>query len=406
MKRWNTYWIIAILVTLAIGTILSPLLRPAEAAAPTFAFGLRMELTTTGNTKALLNAAQVMRTDWIAQEVKWKDIEPRSGQYDWQKLDALLLAARPYGFRILLSVSGTPDWARPAGANLSFDGPPADYANFAGFMAVTAKRYAGVINAYEIWPEANLRIKWWTEKGVSPEDYAELLRQTSAAIHAADATSLVISGGLAPTGANDNVNVIDDLSYYQRLYTVGVINYVDALGARIDGYNNPPADTPTTRTTSTTTHKGHTSFYFRHYEDIRAIMVANGDTHKSLWITSAGWASAAQPAQGMEYAADVSEEQQANYLVEALAQVQSQSYVAVIIINNFNYSVTPGVPPELAPYSFLRADWSARPAFITLAQVRQGDAFTRQSPTSQPIPKYVLPNWRPRLRYTFQTGQP
>ena len=177
MKPRNTYWIIAMPVTLMIGAIFSPLLRPAQAAAPLFTFGLRLELTTSGNTKALLNAAQVLRADWIAQEIKWKDIEPRSGQYDWKKLDALLLAARPYGFQILLSVSGTPDWARPAGANLTFDGPPADYADFADFMAVTAKRYAGVIGAYEIWPEANLRTKWWTEKGVSPEDYAELLRQ-------------------------------------------------------------------------------------------------------------------------------------------------------------------------------------------------------------------------------------
>jgi hypothetical protein len=369
-------------------------------------FGMRMELTTSGNSEALLNAAQIMKTDWVAQDIKWKDVEPEPGQYQWAELDQLLLDARPYGFHILFSVSGAPDWARPPAADLTFDGPPADYAHFARFMSSLAGRYAGVAGAYEIWPEANLASRWSTPEGLSPERYTDLLRQAAEAVRAADPSAIVVSGGLAPTGANDGINAIDDLVYYQRMYTAGAANYFDALGVRVDGFNNAPGDAPGYSSVPSTTYKGHTSFYFRHYEDVHNVMIANGDTVTPMWITSAGWASTDQPLAGMEYAADINEDQQAEYLVEALAQAQSQPYLGVIIINNFNFATTPDAPAYLGHYSLLRADWSARPAFVTLAQIRQGDVFAQSASPTAPATTHVLPNWRPRLRYTFQAGQP
>jgi len=369
-------------------------------------FGMRMELITTGNTEALLNAAQIMKTDWVAQDVKWKDVEPQPGQYRWAELDQLLLDARPYGFHILFSVSGAPDWARPPAADLTLDGPPVDYAHFTRFISALAGRYAGVVGAYEIWPESNLSSRWSTPDGLSPERYTELLRQAAEAVRAADPAALVVSGGLAPTGANDGVNAIDDLVYYQRMYTAGAANYFDALGVRVDGFNNAPGDTPAYSTVLSATHKGHTSFYFRHYEDVRNVMVANGGADADMWITSAGWASSEGPIAGLEYAADINEQQQAEFLVEALVQAQSQPYLSVIIVNNFNLATAPDVPSYFGPYSLLRADWSARPAFITLAQIRQGDVFAQSVTPTAPATSHVLPNWQPRLRYTFQAGQP
>jgi hypothetical protein len=386
----------------------APLTRTAQAANPMApGFGLRIDLTSGDNTRALLNAAQVMRTEWIAQDIRWKEIEPQPGQYQWADLDNLVLSTRPYGFRVLFSVAGAPDWSRPAESDLRFDGPPSDAALYAGFLSTLAARYAGVVAAYEIWPEANLRTRWWTAEGVSPERYTDFLRQASRAVHAADPMAIVVSGGLAPTGSNDGFSVIDDLAFYQRMYAAGVSSAVDALGVRVNGHNNPPADVPGSSTVSTITFKDHTSFYFRHYEAVRQIMEANGDQDKFIWITSAGWASTTKPLAGMEYASDVSEDQQADYLVEALVQAQSQTYLATIIVNNLNLGTVPGGSADLAAYSILRPDWTARPAFVTIAQIRQGNAFAKQITTTlEPAPRHILPNWRPRLRYTFQSGQP
>jgi len=358
-------------------------------------FGLRVNLIGEGDPTPLLNAAQIMRSDWIAQTIRWKDIEPQPGQFTWEQVDASVKAARLYGFRILFSVAGAPDWSRSPDSNLAFDGPPADYATFAAFLTTLATRYVGFVQAYEIWPEANLNSRWASPNGVSPVQYTELLRQSYLAVKAADPAAIVVSGGLAPTGAHDGFNVIDDLAYYQGLYNAGAANYFDALGVRVDGYNNPPNDSPAVSTVTTTSYKGHTSFYFRHYEDVRVIMVANGNADKTLWITSAGWASSPTTIPGMEFAADVSEQQQADYLAMALAQVQAQPYVGVVLINNFNFA-TAG-DPYLGLYSLIRTDWSARPAFITLAQLRQ-DSLS--APPSQPqlASTHILPNWTPRHR--------
>lgn len=398
--------VIATILSLVLGAVAVPFAwAKVQNDQVTVGFGMRMDLLTAGNTKALLNAAQVMRADWVAQNIKWKDIEGEEGHYNWAQLDTLLLTMRPYGIRLLVTISGTPDWARAQGSDLNFDGPPADTATFTRFLTAMVTRYEGVIAAYEIWPEANIRSKWWTSDGVSPEAYVNFVQQSAQAIHAADPMSLVLSGGLAPTGANDNFNVIDDLTFYQRMYAAGLKNAVDGLGVRVDGYNNPPADTPNNSTVTTTSYKGDTSFYFRHYEDVRAIMVAAGAQDQSIWLTALGWASATQPVAGQEYAADVSEQQQADYLVQALMQVQSQPYIAAAIVNNFNLSTIAGTPPELMPYSLIRTDWSARPAFVALAKFRQGDVFSAPVAAGNTTPApHVINNWHPRIRYSFQSS--
>ncbi|MBI5829580.1 MAG: beta-galactosidase [Chloroflexi bacterium] len=362
------------------------------------AFGLRMSLLGASDIAPLLNAAQVMHTDWVSQTVTWKQLEPAQGEYHWGELDATIMAVQPTGMRVLLGVAGAPDWARPAGSDTTLDGPPADYAAFAEFMGALAARYAGRVGAYEVWPEANLRMNWAAPDGLSPEGYVELLRQASLAIRAADPAALIISGGLAPTGANDGVNAIDDVVYYQRMYSAGVAQYIDALGVRVDGYNNPALDSPESASVATTTYKGHSSFYFRHYEQVRKVMVANGDAGHSLWITSAGWASTPTVVPGMEYAADVTEEQPAVYLVGALAQAQAQTYVGAVFLYNFNFSTGPGATATAAAYSFIRPDWSARPAFLMLAKLRQ-NALVIDGPTEvAPLTDvHVLPNWSPRL---------
>jgi len=388
---------LSLTLSLLTGAVISLSASPIQAAHESPSFGLRVNLLGGGDITPLLNAAQIMRSDWIAQSVLWKDIEPAPGVYHWEKLDAMLETARPYGFRILFSLAGAPDWARPAGSDLTHDGPPADYATFANFASKLATRYTGMVAAYEIWPEANLISRWSALEGVSAANYTELLRQTSASIRMADPMAIIIAGSLAPTGAYDGFNVIDDLTFYQAMYNAGAASYFNALGTRVDGYNNPPADSPGSSSVTTTTYKGHTSFYFRHYENVREVMVANGDTDKMLWITSAGWASTPTPIAGMEFASDVSEQQQAEYMVGALAQVQSQSYVAVVLVNNFNFSTSTSDPAQ-ATYSLIRADWSARPAFITLAQVRQDAASaTLPTPGRQSV-VHTLPNWSPRQR--------
>src|SRR3990172_9581222 len=99
----------------------------------------------------------------------------------------LINDAHNRGFKVLLSVLGSPgDIA--GGANYG------DFARFVGDLA----RFGA--DGIEVWNEMNLDREWPMGE-IDPARYTELLRQSYAAIKAANPGTLVISGAPAPTGA-------------------------------------------------------------------------------------------------------------------------------------------------------------------------------------------------------------
>ncbi|MBI3762923.1 MAG: hypothetical protein HY260_13825 [Chloroflexi bacterium] len=335
----------------------------------------------------ILNGVTAMRFEWIAQTIYWRDVEPSQGQYAWDKLDAVVapLSSGNYSLRLLAVVRGTPDWARPAGADLTRDGPPTDNAALGEFLHALAGRYTGQVAAYEIYPEANDARHWASPQGISPQAYAALLQTASTSIRSADPLAIVVSGGLEPTDVDDGLNAMDPSRFLGAMYAAGAGQWLDAVGVHLDGRNNPPSDTPQMTTTPKPGFKGLWAYYFRNYEALHAVMAANGDYRHPMWLTGVGWASAAPPPDGMPYAADNTEDEQAGYLVGAAYQVRTQPYVQVMIVENFNLSVLEGAGPREAAYSLIRPDWSARPAFLALAKMRQADVLPASAESGAPM---------------------
>src|SRR5258708_25815311 len=150
------------------------------------------------------------------------------------------------------------------------------------------QRCAGSIAGYEVWNEPNLA-REWGGKTPSPAEYVALLKACYTAIKAADPQAIVISAGLAPTNTPDtSVAMLDD-QYYQGLYAAGGAAYFDMLGVHAPGYGNPPQ-----RSSSDCQND---AFWqgrvrgFRHVEDIRALMVAAGDSDKQNPGTERGRAT-------------------------------------------------------------------------------------------------------------------
>lgn len=376
----------------------APTLPPTAAVAPTapvlnlISYGTHVELIGI-DSAPILNGVTAMRFDWVAQTIDWRDLEPRPGQFAWDGLDAALavIGSGNYSLRLLIVVRGTPDWARPPGANLAFDGPPADNAALSNFMRTFASRYAGRIAAYEIYPEANDARHWASPQGLSAQAYTDLLKTAATAIRSADPLAIVVSGGLQPTDLNDGVNGIDASQFLGAMYAAGAARSFDALGVHLDGRNNPPTDTPDTTSVTKPGYKGLWAYYFRHYELLRAVMAASGDNHHPMWLTAVGWASQSPPPDGLAFAADNTEDEQASYLVAAAYQVRMRPYVQVMIVDNFNLSVVTGPGSPDAAYSLIRPDWSARPAFLALAKMRQSDLMPSNALSPQALAA------RPRL---------
>jgi hypothetical protein len=228
---------------------------------------------------------------WIRQQFPWEDIEIHAkGDFSdrrnldvhgeisaWDKYDHIVALAGQYGVRIMARLGGPmPVWSLPAGTTNRFT-PPADVQDFVDYAVAVATRYRGRIQHYQIWNEPNLYPEWG-EQTVSAEAYTDLLCRTYRALKAIDPQIVVISGAIGPTIDLSGRNAYDVL-YLQRMYQAGAGACFDVLSAQGYGLWSGPTDRRLRPMT----------INFQRHLYLRDVMVANGDAHKPIWISEAGW---------------------------------------------------------------------------------------------------------------------
>ena len=338
-----------------------------------FGFGIQAHWIHNDHTQ-IVNNIKAIGFNWTKQQIEWKAVEAGGkGQYDWGETDRLVNSANANGVNVLLSVVKAPVWARPGGADLSVEGPPANPQDFADFMGAMAARYKGRVQAYEVWNEQNLHYEWGNQP-INAGQYVELLKRCYQAIKAQDPNAIVVSGAPTPTGVNNGTTAIDDVIYLEQMYQAGLKNYCDAVGAHPSGYNNPPDANFGYNDPLEPAFKNHPSFFFRDtMERYRNVMVVYGDSGKKIWPTEFGWASvqnlAPAPVPGYEYAANVTEAEQAQYVVRAYEMARNWGWVGAMFLWNLNFAPVSGPQDEKAAFGIVRGDWSQRPIYGALASM-------------------------------------
>ena len=320
---------------------------------------------------------------WFKQQVRWEDVEPEKGQFNWAELDLTLPLAADYGLKVMLSVVTAPSWAREQGVNLDQHGPPASSQDYANFVTAMLERYPGMIHAIEVWNEQNLDREWTSTGGLSAANYVELLRTTSQAVKNMDPGIIIISGALSPTGGwtepDGRVTAIDDFVYLDQLIAAGMLNYADCVGAHHNGYNigpsvpwnNVPAD-PAASFRGPFDNPHHSwSFYSTIQTYANKIELAGSD--QPLCITEFGWASTEDLdgfPRGFEFANDNTLQEQADWTVEALNNMEEWGTVWLAFIWNFNYGPQAGwdTSNDNVPYSMIGKDWNFRPIYDAVGQ--------------------------------------
>jgi hypothetical protein len=318
-------------------------------------------------------AAQVVELGmhWTKLRVSWRDMEATEGSIDFTRLDEIVGALAANNLYILLTVSGAPDWSR---SNPVESGPPDNFDDYAAFTGAVATRYTGRVQAYEIWHEPNLRREWNSPLyPVSAEHYAELLRRSYVAIKAADTNAVVISAGLAPTGFNDGINAIDDRIFLDQLYSLGLTEISDAIGAHPFGFANPPDTLCCQASPGVLTHYEHPSFYFSNtLQDYRNIMLANDDPTGSIWVTEFGWGTSedmSAPPAGSSFIGDNTRGEQAQYITHAFELGAASGYVRVMIVYNLNSCMAQPANTDACYYSLLDPTGQPRAAFSALGMM-------------------------------------
>ena len=274
---------------------------------------------------------------WVRITASWHRIQSsKNGRYDWQDIDDAVALAKKYNLKVLMQISGAPEWATGADKLSAAEknalnarkiwvasfAPLQQYDNdFSNFVTALVKRYAsqGVID-YEFWNEPG-NPEFWHDTiqnpRPNPEHYTDLLKIAYTAAHDAHNDVNVMAGGMTVGNSNSSTGYVGPMEFLERMYRAGAKGYFDGLSHhpygiyartfRDNGWANMIGDVVAPG-------RGEKTLY--------QIMSEHGDGNKKIWITEVG-IDAAYPG--------VEETKQANVISKILDQYQKSNIYGPLI---------------------------------------------------------------------------
>ncbi|MCU1427868.1 MAG: hypothetical protein JWL83_1868 [Actinomycetia bacterium] len=288
---------------------------------------------------------QVRRTGatWVRVPLNWATLQMHGrGTYNWAPADRVIGSARAHHLFVLPVVSYTPSWARPAGTPST--NPPTDPADYASFLAHAAKRYGPLgVHRWELWNEPNLQTMWTPFPNAAK--YTALLQAGFFGVKSADASAMVITGGLSPAWNAPDHTQIAPYSFLYGMYRSGAHNFFDQVGLHPSTY--PYRSTYVASWSA-----------FAQAPQLHALMSSYGDGAKRVCATEIGFPTGTDPR-------SVTESVQGPYLVEGIRAWQRRSYAAPIFV----YSIVdegPNIADHYQNFGLVRWSGVNKPAFTVL----------------------------------------
>ncbi|MCY3799030.1 MAG: LysM peptidoglycan-binding domain-containing protein [Chloroflexi bacterium] len=365
-------------------------------ARPEFGFGIQI-FVEKGRADELAVTANSLGVDWVKIDVAWADIETAPAVYSFSALDAMIAAMDLAGLKIMLTVYDAPAWSRSSyieDLNSQFKdytGPPEVYDDFVPFLANLVTRYAGLVDAYEIWKSPNL-VKFWTvpeytrprertddgDYGIPDKIrmgagyYVPLLELAYSTIKSHDEKAIVVAAGLAPAGYGDNYNAIDTVTFLNNMLDAGAADFSDAIGAIFSASAVPPTLQCCDKPPGVDTHYESFLQYFGDILSFYDETLKEHDAELPVMVTQLGWgttdgANLAVPSTGFEWLTYTSEDEQAVYITQAYGIAQNLDFVDSVFLYNLNGCAVGD--EEACFFSLEDADGQLRPAFEAFRSV-------------------------------------
>ena len=314
----------------------------------------------------------------VRAHMSWRQFETHGkgqlNQGSLRQLDYAVDRARAAGLDVLVTlVPPVPYWASgdPAkrtdatGERWNVYYKPSRTSDWADFVRIAVERYAAKgVHAYELWNEPNLQRFW--PSGVDARDFAPLLEAGAAAVRSADGQAKVVLGGLSK----------NDYRYLEALYAAGAGDAFDVVAVHpYTGSNHPDLCWNV---------NGRRSIdALCALEEVRAVMVANGDAAKPVWATEFGYSTSTA-------LWSVDEARQATYTVAALNAMSRYPWLERAYVYAFrNATYLHNDPADWeANLGLVRTDFTPKPALAALRVWAGGGAVTGPV-TAPPVPVTV-----------------
>lgn len=160
-----------------------------------------------------------MRTD-----LDWAQVEPKEGEWNFSKWDAVLDEISAQNMEILPILPGSvPERAAPAYKNLD---------KFETYLRKCVERYKDRIKAWEIYNEPNLKSFWGDNP--NPAEYAKLLERAYKAIKSIDPELKVLYAGVSGV----------PIDYIEKTFEAGASKYFDIMNIHPYQHSNPEEKLP------------------------------------------------------------------------------------------------------------------------------------------------------------------
>ncbi len=249
-----------------------------------------------------------IQLDWVAVDYDWSLMWPEKNAPNWQSFDAIFASLDAEQVAIMVAITNLPDWA------LTGRGPNPELT--ASLCAEIAARYPNHKLAFELFPGANTRAGW----GVTPNpaDYMQVFKSVNAALQIAAPDSFLVMGGLTPAQNQEGAEIISDLDFLESVYQFGAADVVEIVGLQLTNIGATPTQSPSETAALT----------IRHYEEVRAVMLANQHQNGQIWVTAFSWhrATIATP------------EAQATWLKQAYLMMRRQLYIGAAFFHHWDSS--------------------------------------------------------------------
>ena len=141
-----------------------------------------------------------INTSWAQFVKQANDVTPpKTPLYDWSRVDSLIDAAKQYGIRVQMTLTGPAPAFATSNRKVGTYGPKAK--QFGDYARAAATHFKGRIDRYSIWNEPNY-ISWLSPFDLNAALYRQLYTAAYTQIKRADPSAQVLMGETAPYAIN------------------------------------------------------------------------------------------------------------------------------------------------------------------------------------------------------------
>lgn len=150
--------------------------------------------------------------EWVRIDINWWEVEVSENNFKWDKISAVVNAAKSAGKKIYASLMGSPKWHRPA-----FNNPP-DVYRWTNFCSRCARQFGPKIDVYSLWNEPNLGKRFWT--GSMKEFFQTIVAPGYEAIKSVNPGFFVAAPDLATLGSSDWPEWLSEMRHHTKYFDI------------------------------------------------------------------------------------------------------------------------------------------------------------------------------------------